>query len=146
MRLSPDHSVADQEDRPTCLSQDLDGPVDLARQRLRQERRLHVQRPIHLTITHRFRRDVLRQLQMSRAGLFGLRDLERFAHRLGNGPRMKDLGVPFRDRLEHGQDIDELMRFFVHPIQRGLSRDRDQRGAIQIRICHTGEQIGGTRP
>jgi len=59
---------------------------------------------------------------------------------------VKDLGVPFRDGFEHGQDIDELMGFFVHPIQRGLPRDRDQRGAIQIRISHAGEQIGCPRP
>ena len=146
MCLSPDHPVTDQEDRPTCLSQNLDRPVHLARQRLRQERRLHAQRPIHLTIAHRFHRNILRQFQMSRTGLFGLRNLERLAHRLGNGPRVKDLGVPFRDRPEHGQDVDELMRFFVHPIQRGLSRNRDQRGAIQIRVCYAGEQISCTGP
>ena len=117
MRLSPDHSVADQENRATCLSQRLDCPIDLTSQRLRQDRRLHKQRPIHLTITHCFRRDILRQLQMSRARLLSLRDLERFAHRFGDGPGVKDLGVPFRNRFEHGKNIDELMRFFVLPIQ-----------------------------
>ena len=49
--------------------------------------------------------------------------------------------IPFRHRLENGDDIHVLMRFLVHSVQPGLPGDCHQGGPIHIGIRHTGDEV-----
>src|SRR5688572_28292281 len=100
MRLFTYHRIAASENGPACIRPQVQLPDD---------RRLHQLWLLPLTRAHRFRRSILRQLKMRRAWLFSLRALERFAHRLRYGSRVVYLGVPFRDRPKHGDEVDELV-------------------------------------
>src|SRR2546425_1125178 len=55
--------------------------------------------------------DVLGQLDVGRAGLLQTREAEGFAHDLGRRVRDVDPRAPLRDRSEHADDIDVLVRF-----------------------------------
>ena len=93
------------------------GSCDLDGHRFRKYRMLNQQRFKQTGIGQLLRRDILRQFQMRGTGLFGLRHLKGFPHGLRNDVRREDVRIPFRDGPEHRSDIDELMRFLMHPAQ-----------------------------
>ncbi len=99
------HAVAGEHDRVRGGADELGGARDLlggrvdvdgvaARQRVGLQGRGH---------------DVLGQLEVRRAGLVGLGDLERLAHGLRDGAGDGDARVPLRDRPHDLDDVDELV-------------------------------------
>ena len=138
--MSPptDDAIPGQDHRPPCPGDDLDRPLHLSAQRLGLERQLDAQRVAVLRRTHLLGRHIFGQLKMSGPWLFGLRDLERLANRLRNNLRPGNLGVPFRDHLEHRQRVDVLVRLLVPSIQRGLCGDGHKRRTVEIGISHSG--------
>ena len=71
------------------------------------------------------RGEVLGQLDVGRAGLLEGGDAECLADDLRDGLHPLDPGVPFRDRLHHPDDIDDLVGLLVEHLARGLAGDRD---------------------
>ena len=116
MRPSADHAVPGQNHRPLGRSDAQYRALHLSRERLRRERRLDEKGAFNVPLADLLGRYIFGQLQMSGSGLFGLGDLEGLPHRLRNDVWSRDLGVPFRHRLEHRDKVDVLMRFLVHPI------------------------------
>jgi hypothetical protein len=80
-----------------------------------------------------------------RAGLLDARDTERLAHDLGHGVSDGDARRPLRDRTEHPDDVDVLVRLLVDALQTCLSRDRDKRRAVELRVGDAGQQIRRAR-
>ena len=74
---------------------------------------------------------VLGQLDVGRAGLLQLGDAERLADDLGDGVDPLDALVPLGDRLEHPDDVDELVRFLVQLVRPDLAGERDHRRPVE---------------
>jgi hypothetical protein len=134
-------AVAGQHDRVDRAADDLDRPEDLLRRRLgpgpvigRQgigrDRRGH---------------DVLRQLDVRRAGLLVLGDLEGLAHHLGDDPGVVEPGVPLRHRLEHRDDVDVLVGLLVHSLEIRLAGERHERRAVEERVRDGGDEVRRAR-
>ncbi len=87
------------------------------------------------------RGEVLWQLDVGRSRLLEHRDAERLADDLGDRADPLDARVPLRDRLEHPDDIDDLMRLLVELARRRLAGDRDHRGAVQVRVCDARQEV-----
>ena len=83
---------------------------------------------------------------MAGAGLFFLGALERLAHGFGDHRAGLDAGIPLRERPEHIDDVDVLVRFFMEQVPGELARDRHDRGAVQVRVGHAGGEVRGARP
>ena len=56
-----------------------------------------------------------------------------------------DPGVPLRDRPEHVDDVDDLVRLLVERLGRGLAGDRDDRRAIEVRVGDPGQEVRRAR-
>src|SRR5690625_6465567 len=54
------------------------------------------------------------------------------------------MAVPFSDRAEHLDHIDILMALIVKPVEAALGCYCDQWGFIQVGVCHTRDQVGGS--
>src|SRR5690625_7364298 len=54
------------------------------------------------------------------------------------------MAVPFSDRAEHLDHIDILMALIVKPVEAALCCYCDQWGFIQVGVCHTRDQVGGS--
>jgi hypothetical protein len=65
--------------------------------------------------------DVLGELEVRRAGLLGLGDLEGLADDLGHDVRTRDPRVPLRDRAEQLDQVHELVGLLVHALEVGLA-------------------------
>ncbi len=89
--------------------------------------------------------DVLGYREEDRAGAFGLRQLEGFAHHLGHGPCGEDHVGPFGDRIEHRHQVDALMRFLVDAVQPDLRRDGHKGSAVAVGICGAEEKVYRSR-
>ena len=138
----PDDAVARQHDRKLRLADQLCSLLDLLVGRCRVVGRLHVDRlslDFHLG-------DVLRKVDEAAAGLLGLRDLERLAHDLWNDVRRQHLSAVLGDRLEHADQIEDLVAFLVQSRGRSLAGDRHQRCAVHVGVGHTGDQVGRAGP
>ena len=82
---------------------------------------------------------------MRRAGFLEARETERLSHDLGHRVRHGDARRPLRDRLEHPNNVDVLVRFQVHTLEPGLAGDRDERCAVELRIGDAGEEVRRSR-
>jgi len=91
-------------------------------------------------------RDVLGQLEMARPGLLFLGALERLAHGLGDHRARLDARVPLRERPEHVDDVDVLVRLLVEQVPGELARDRHDRRTVEVRIGQAGREVRGARP
>ena len=93
----------------------------------------------------RFFGHVFRHLDVTRARLLRLGQLECFADDLGDdGPGLEPR-VPLRQRAKMLDDVDVLVRFLVDAVTTGLPRDGDERRVIEVRIGDAGGEIGGAR-
>ena len=87
------------------------------------------------------RHHVLGQLDVGRAGLLGLRDLERLADDLGDDVRGVQARVPLRHRLHNRDDVDVLVGLLVHALEVALAGQGDERRAVQERVCDAGHEV-----
>ena len=85
--------------------------------------------------------DVLGQLDVGRAGLLALGDLERLAHHLGDDVGVVQARVPLGDGRHHAHQVDVLVRLLVHALQVALAGERHQRRAVQVGVGHRGGQV-----
>ncbi|AKB36799.1 hypothetical protein MSSAC_2209 [Methanosarcina siciliae C2J] len=81
---------------------------------------------------------VLRNTKIDGARPRSLGFLERFPHHLRYGSGVDNHLGPFCNRLEHTQQIDNLMRLLMDTVEADLGTDRYQRSAI-------GEGVGGSQ-
>ena len=79
-------------------------------------------------------------------GLLEDRDAERLADDLGDRLDPLDAGVPLRDRLDHPDDVDDLVGFLVELVGAGLAGDRDHRRPIEEGVGDAGDEVGRARP
>ena len=89
---------------------------------------------------------VLGQLDVGRAGLLEGRDAERLADDLGDRLDPLHARVPFRDRREHVDDVDDLVGLLVELVRGRLAGDRDHRGAVEVRVGDAGDEVRRARP
>ena len=89
--------------------------------------------------------DVLGQLEVRRAGLLGLGDLERLAHDLGDDVGRVDARVPLRDRPQDLDQVDVLVGLLVHPLEVGLPGQRDERRAVEVGVGDGGDEVQRAR-
>ena len=62
--------------------------------------------------------------------------------RLGRSTRV----VPLRHRLEHPDDVDDLVGLLVELVERGLAGDRDHRRAVEVGVGDAGNEVRRARP
>jgi len=91
------------------------------------------------------RHHVLGQLDVGRAGLLRLRDLERLAHDLGDDVLRVQPRVPLRHRLHDRDDVDVLVRLLVHALEVALAGEGDERRAVQEGVGDRRDQVRGAR-
>ena len=94
----------------------------------------------------RHRRQVLGQLDVGRPGLFQDGGAKRLSHDLRDCPEPLDACVPLGDRLEHPDDVDDLVGFLVELFGARLPGDRDHRRSIEERIRDAGDEVRRPRP
>ena len=87
--------------------------------------------------------DVLGQLDVGRARLLRLGDLERLAHDLGDDLARVQPRVPLRHRLHDRDDVDVLVRLLVHALEVALAGQGDERRAVEERVGDRGDQVRG---
>ena len=92
------------------------------------------------------RGEVLGQLDVGRAGLLERRDPERLADDLGDGLDPLDARVPLRDRLEHPDDVDDLVGLLVELVGARLAGDRDHRRPVEEGVGDAGDEVRRARP
>ena len=90
--------------------------------------------------------DVLRQLDVGRAGFGQLGHAERLAHDLGDRAGPLDALVPLRDGPEQPHDVDVLVRLLVDLAEARLAGQGDHRGAVQERVGHARHEVGRPGP
>ena len=130
-------AVAGEHHRPLGAADQLGRPQQLARGRLGADRAPARQRlGVDLRGHH-----VLGQLDVGRAGLLALGHLEGLAHHLGDDRRVRQPGVPLRDRPHHAQEVDVLVRLLVHPLEVALAGERDERRAVEVGVRHRGHEV-----
>ena len=93
----------------------------------------------------RHRREVLRELDVGRAGLLELRDAECLSNDLRHRAGEFDTLVPLGHRLQHAHDVDELVRFLVELVEARLTGERDHRRVIEEGVGDTGHEVGSAR-
>src|SRR5690625_3803765 len=76
--------------------------------------------------------------------LFQFGYFKRFSHHFCHYFGWCDLAVPFRDRSEHLDHLDIPMALIVKPVEAALGCYCDQWGFIQVGVCHTRDQVGGS--
>ncbi len=143
-RVGARRSVARQDDRaPRCAEYGC-GTSHLIRRRLKSAG--NVDRERSRPDRRRSTLDVLGDRQIDRTWALGLRQLERlpdhFRSRLSGG----DESGPFRDRCEHGDQIDTLVRFLVAPVHADLRRKGDERRRVRRGVGDARQQVDRTRP
>ena len=93
----------------------------------------------------RHRGEVLGQLDVGRAWLLELGDPERLADDLGDRVDPGDPRVPLRDRVEHPDDVDELMGLLVELVRAGLAGQRDHRRPVEKGVGDPGDEVRRAR-
>src|SRR5215469_9612361 len=78
---------------------------------------------------------------MGGARLLGLRDRKRLTDHLGHDLGTRDASVPLNDRAQDADEVYVLVGFLVHALDVGLTREGDQRGAIQEGVGHGSDQV-----
>ena len=91
------------------------------------------------------RHHVLGQLDVGRAGLLRLGDLERLAHDLGDDVARVQARVPLRHRLHDRDDVDVLVGLLVHALEVALAGQGDERRAVEEGVGDRGDQVRGAR-
>ena len=140
---APDHAVAGQRHRVERAADEVGGLEQLAGRRLRAHRLAAGQR---LEVLHVARHHVLGQLDVCRARLLALRDLEGLADDLRDDVRVRQLRVPLGDRTHHALDVDVLVRLLVHPLEVALTGERDHRRAVEVGVRHRRDEVHRARP
>ena len=128
-------AVASEDDGRLRLGDELEGAGDRRLLRSGVRRAPHLER-LHIDL---LRRDVLRELDVRRAGLLQACQPERLPHHLGGRFGDGDPGAPLRDRPEHPDDIEVLVRFLVRALEPCLSGYRDERRAVELRVRDAGQ-------
>src|SRR2546428_3818741 len=138
-RRAAQHAVTDEDHRRLRRVDDLRRLIE------RLVLRLWIRRAADLERRHvdGLARDILGELDVRGAGLLDARETERLAYDLGHGLGDGDAGRPLRDRLEHPDDVDVLVRLLVVTLEAGLTGDPVERRAIQLRVGDTGEEVRG---
>src|SRR6266702_797055 len=80
------------------------------------------------------------------SGAQGLCLLERFAHHFWYSLRSEDRFSPLSHRLEHVDQVNNLVRLFVNAVKAHLGADGNQRCAIGGGIRRPQQQVDRTRP
>ena len=136
-------AVAGERDRVQRTADEIGGLEQLARGRLGADGLAPRQR---LEVVDLGAHHVLGQLDVRRAGLLRLGDLERLADRLGDDVDVVQPRVPLRDRLHDAHEVDVLVRLLVHPLEVGLAGQRDERRTVEVRVGDGGDQVQRARP
>lgn len=89
--------------------------------------------------------DVLRQLQMHRAGLLFLGQAERLADPRGNVVGGGQLVGVLGQRLHHADHVEDLEAALLGLLDRLLPGDHQHRHAAQVGVGAGGDQVGGAR-
>ena len=89
---------------------------------------------------------VLGKFDVGGAGLLQLRDPERLADDLRERADVLDALVPFRHRLEHPDDVDELVGLLVGLVGARLAGDRDHRRMVEEGIGDAGDEVRRAGP
>jgi hypothetical protein len=85
--------------------------------------------------------DVLGQLDVGRARLLGLGDLEGLAHDLGDDLRAHHAGVPLRDRAEELDEVDALVGLLVQALEVGLAGQGHERRPVQQGVTDRRDEV-----
>ena len=140
--VGADRAGAHEDDRVLCLGNDPARRCNMSGVGVKIVHLLALQ-------GHRIRRhfgDVLGQVDVGGTGLAFLGVLEGqaddLAHRVGADDLLGALG----DGLKQGAQIEVLVAGQLHTVGAHLAGDGHQRCAVQIRIGHAGDEVGGTRP
>ena len=141
-RLPTRDAVAGEDDRRLRLLDELECPAD------DRVLRFWIRRPAYLEGQRVgvLARDVFRELDVSRARLLQTRQAEGLADDLRRRFGHADAGAPLRDRAEHPHDVDVLVRFLVRTLESDLPGDGDERGAVDLCVRHSGDEVGRARP
>ncbi len=131
--------VAGQDDGPRRAVQDRGCPPNLRRRRLVRSRNVEVERG--QPGVGRRRLDVFWDRQIHRAGPLRLGQLECLANHLGDRFGRDHHAGPLGDRLEHGDEVDALVRLLVDAVQADLGGERKERRAVGRRVGDTEEQV-----
>src|SRR4029453_11973499 len=138
----PDPAVTGQDDRTLGLRDDACCLLDLKVGWGGGVRLLH----FNGLLSHNFRPgDILRKIDEACPWFFGLCYLESLAHDLGHYLRLADLSGVFGDRLEHVDQIENLMTFFVHAGGGALAGDGYDRGTVHIGVRYPCDEISRSR-
>ncbi len=89
--------------------------------------------------------DVLRQLQVHRAGLLFLGQAERLADPRGNVVGGGQLVGVLGQRLHHADHVEDLEAALLGLLDRLLPGDHQHRHAAQVGVGAGGDQVGGAR-
>src|SRR5437868_1740717 len=141
-RLATRDPVAGEDDRRLGLLDELERPLNDRVLRFRIRRPPHFQR-LHVDV---LAGDVFGKLDMRRARFLETRDAKGLAHDLRRRLADADARTPFRDRAEHADDVDVLVRFLMGAFEADLARDRDERSAVDLRVGDSGDEIGRAGP
>src|SRR5262245_43810383 len=134
-----DHTVTGQDDRTLGLRDDACCLLDLKVGWGGGVRLLH----FNGLLAHSFRPgDILRKIDEACAWFFGLCYLESLAHDLRNYFRLADLRGVLGDWLEHVDEIENLMTFFVHARGRALAGNGNHGRTVHVCIRYAGDEIG----
>ena len=132
-----DRAVAGQDERPLRLGDQVDrllhhlvvgaGPPGLERG--------------HRRLVALLLRDILGELDQSRARLLGLGRLERLAHHFRNRPGVPDRVRPLGDRPEHGDRIHVLVALLVQAPGAALADDAHERRPVHVGVGDAGDEV-----
>jgi hypothetical protein len=91
------------------------------------------------------RHHVLGKLDVGRAGLLRLGQLEGLANDLRDDGRIGEARVPLRDGTHHAEQVDVLMGLLVHALEITLSGERHEGSAIEKGVGHRRGEVQRTR-
>ena len=142
-RAAPRRTVAGEHDRSA-------GPIEHGgHARDLRGRRLVRAWDIHgegcCVVPHDQSFDVFGDCEKDRSGAFGLRQLERLAHHLGDCTLGEDHVGPLGDRGEHRHQVDALMGFLVDAAQSDLRGDGHEGSAVAVGIGRPEEEVYRSR-
>src|SRR6266487_706210 len=132
-------TVSREENGSFRCSENFGGPGNLGRRGRGVAHYVDFEWMMSLRHGHFF--DILGEGEVDGAGTLGLRELEGLPDHLRHSLRSRNQLSPLCDRLEHADEIDYLVGFFVDPVQAPLRTDRDEGDAVSVGVCRSQQEI-----